>query len=255
MNKLSKYKTYFCRPLTFLVFANYFFAICTFTADFLALPAVASLSSKTRLHRHRQPVVDTSAQSTKSSSSRRRHKRIAKKKLVVQDDPADKEEAAREAEESKFNQSRNSSLARAYQLYDSGSNEALLGNYKYSILQLKLANALLQEHGQENTSLGVASSMELAAQARLAKDYFLARTTYEKLLLIRPQDTEIFLRFARMQADSGNFKGAQFNVNQALNIDPDNAEARLLFDLINNKTKPKAVQAGLKTEKSTDLKK
>lgn len=84
---------------------------------------------------------------TKITSKSKRHTHIAKKHHPTKEEElAAKEAAAREAAEVQLIEGKNIILARAYKLYDSGTNESLHGNYKYSILQLKLADELLKEH-------------------------------------------------------------------------------------------------------------
>ncbi len=177
----------------------------------------------------------THKNTTKSKNHIRTH--ISKHKKSAEEETAAKEAADREAQEVKLNESRNLILAKAYRLYDSGTSESLQGNHKYAVLQLKLADELLQEHGQANTSLEVATLLGLASSAQAAKDYPLAKSTCERLLNIRPQDSQILLILARIEMSQGNFRSAQNKLSKVVGRDPNNAEAKVLIDLINNKSK------------------
>ncbi len=99
------------------------------------------------------------------------YRKITHKKITPEEAAAAAQAQARAAEENKFNQNRNSIIARAYQLYDSGTDEALLGNYKYSVLQLKLASELLNQHNEENSTLGIAALAALASSAKAPGTY------------------------------------------------------------------------------------
>ncbi len=176
---------------------------------------------------------------TRRQSKSRPHSHLVKKHQATKEEElAAKEAAAREAAETQLIEGKNIILARAYKLYDSGTNESLHGNYKYSILQLKLADELLKEHGQTNSSLALVTLIALASSAQAGKDYSLARSTYDKLLSMRPQDTQILLALAKMEASQSNFNAAQNYVNRLLDLNPTNAEGRLLVDFIANKLKP-----------------
>ena len=187
---------------------------------------------------HLLPASARSTHTSKSSRHRKHHKKIVHKPSP-EEIAAAREAQEREAEENRFNQNRNTTISRAYQLYDSGTNEFLLGNYKYSVLQLKLASQLLSEHGEENSALDIAALTALASSAKAAGDNQLARSTYEKLLLMNPQDTTILLKLASLEAATGDFRAARVNVNRAINFKPDNQEALQLSDLISTRSSPK----------------
>jgi len=173
----------------------------------------------------------------KSKSKRRSHI-VKQHRPSKEEEAAARENAAREATEAKLIEGKNVILARAYKLYDSGTSESLLGNYKYSILQLKLADELLTEHGQNNSSLAIVTLMALASSAESAKDYPLARSAYERLLSIRPTDTQILLSSAKLETSQSNFTAAQNYVNRLLEINPSNAEGRILADFVVTKLQP-----------------
>jgi Flp pilus assembly protein TadD len=176
---------------------------------------------------------------TKRQSKSKRHSRLVKKHQPTKEEAqAAKEAAAREAAEIQLIEGKNIILARAYKLYDSGTSESLLGNYKYSILQLKLADELLKEHGQTNSSLAIVNLMALASSAQAGKDYSLARATYDRLLSVHPQDPQTLLGLAKVEAAQSNFNAAQNYIDRLLEINPNNAEGRLLADFIANKSKP-----------------
>lgn len=175
---------------------------------------------------------------TRNKSKTKRHNRIVKHKKTPEEEQAAREAAARDAAEAKLIEGKNIVLARAYRLYDSGTNENLQGNYKYSILQLKLADELLKEHGQGNSSLAVATLTGLASSAQSAKDYPLAKATYERLLAARAQDSQTLLNLAKLEACQSNFNSAQNYINRLFEISPNNAEGRILADFIANKLKP-----------------
>jgi len=203
------------------------------TGVFLSLLLGASLlPAFARVHKSISQA--TSSASVKSSRLRKHHKKIVHKKVSPEEIAAAREAQAREAEESRFNQSRIATLSRAYQLYDSGTNEFLLGNYKYSVLQLKLASQLLSDHNEENSALDIAALNALASSAKAAGDRQLAKSVYEKLLLMNPQDTAILLKLARLEAASGDFRAAQQNVNRVISFSADNQEALQLSNLINS---------------------
>ena len=143
-------------------------------------PAVAKSQTPSR-------QKSKNVQPRQSVSSRRWHKKLAHKKITPEESAAAKEAQARESEEGRFNLGRNSNMSRAYQLYDSGADEAMVGNYKYSVLQLKLASQLLNEHGEQNSALGIATLTALAPAAEASGDKQLATSTYEKLLLMSPR--------------------------------------------------------------------
>lgn len=124
----------------------------------------------------------------RSQSKSRRHSHVVKKHHPTQEEElAAKEAAAREAAEARLIEGKNVILARAYKLYDSGTSESMQGNYKYAILQLKLADELLSEHGQTNSSLFMVTLTALASAAQSAKEYSLARASYERILSARPK--------------------------------------------------------------------
>jgi len=179
----------------------------------------------------------TFAKTKKSTLKSRRHSHAAKHKRTKEEDLATKEAAAAAAQEARLNEGRNLILAKAYRLYDNGTSEYLQGNYKYSILQLKLADELLQEHGQANSSLSMATLMGLASSAQAAKDYPLAKSTYERLLTMHPQDTQILLKLAKLEAIQSNFRAAQADINKVRDLDSGNAEAHELANLISSKIK------------------
>ncbi len=175
---------------------------------------------------------------TRNKSKTKRHARIVKHKKTPEEEQAAREAAAHETAEAKLIEGKNIVLARAYRLYDSGTNENLQGNYKYSILQLKLADELLTEHGQGNSSLAVAILTGLASSAQSAKDYPLAKATYERLLSMRSQDTHILLNLAKLEASQSNLNSAQNYINRLFEFNPNNAEGRILADFIASKLKP-----------------
>ncbi len=95
-------------------------------------------------------------------------------------------------------------------------------------MQLKLADELLKEHGQTNSSLAISTLTELASSAQAAKDYPLAKSTYERLQAMRPQDTNILVDMAKLEAAQSNFNGAQNYINKLFEIDPNNPQGRLI---------------------------
>ncbi len=173
-----------------------------------------------------------------SKTKSKRHAHAIKQKHNAQEDAEALEKAAREAHEAKLNEGKNLTLAKAYRLYDSGTSENLQGNYKYSILQLKLADELLQEHGQANTSLAMATLMALVSSAQGAHDYSLAKSTCERLLSNHPQDIQILLTLTKIEMAQGNYHAAAGDINNVLDSAPNNVEAKFLNETIINKLKP-----------------
>ena len=178
------------------------------------------------------------ARTHKTGSKSKHHTRAHKHKRTPEEEEAAKEAADRAAQEAKLNEGRNLVLAKAYRLYDSSTSESLQGNHKYAVLQLKLADELLQEHGQANSSLAIATLMALASSAQAAKDYPLAKSTCERLLNIHPQDTQVLLKLAKIETAQGSFHAAQSELNKIMDYDPNNAEARAMTDLLKSKLKP-----------------
>ena len=217
MNTPQKYRFSFCNKISFpFVICLLLFCISLFESGTDKVFAKSTNKLKTKRHRH----------------AASKHKRSAEEDLAA------KEAAEKLAQETKLNEGRNSILAKAYRLYDSGTSEYLQGNYKYAILQLKLADELLQEHGQANTSLAIANLMSLTTAAQAAKEYVLAKTTCQRLIISRPQDTEILLKLAKIEMAQGNIHAAQNTIAKVTEIAPANAEAQLMNDLAVNKPKP-----------------
>jgi hypothetical protein len=176
---------------------------------------------------------------SRNQSKSRRHSHVVKyHRPTKEEEQAAKEAAAQQAAESRLIEGKNVILARAYRLYDSGTSESMQGNYKYSILQLKLADELLKEHGQANSSLALSTLMALASSAQAAKDYPLAHSMYDRLLSMRSQDSQILLGCAKLEASQSNFGAAQTYINRLLEVNPNNAEGRVLADFVANKLKP-----------------
>ena len=176
--------------------------------------------------------------SARTRTRSKRHPRTIKHhQPSKEEEQAAKEAAARLALETRLIEGRNTILARAYRLYDSGTSESLQGNYKYSILQLKLAEELLKEHGQLNCSLAISTLSALAFSAQASKDYPLAKSSYEKLLDIRPQDAQVLLSLAKLEASKSKFNEANNYINRLLTFNPENTEAKLLADFVNTKLK------------------
>lgn len=55
---------------------------------------------------------------------------------------------------------------------------------------------------------------------------------------MHPEDPQVLLGLAKLEASQSNFEAAQNYVNRLLDLNPNNAEGRLLSDFLASKLKP-----------------
>jgi tetratricopeptide (TPR) repeat protein len=211
-----------------------------------------SQGHRRRSHRANQAVVDqgTSAE-TKQESRHRRHKhgkdRIENKRAnkVVEKSQgkyAKKQDAKpvvlEPEEKSTPSSGENQRLARAYNLYDSGANLRLLGNYELAVSRLSEARQLFQMSGQEEISADEASqdappshnrqaapmetlaSFELAQAAEGARNDALAERSYRACISLNPKFLPAYLKLSCLTARQGKTEEALGIARQALSVSP-----------------------------------
>lgn len=138
-------------------------------------------------------------------------------------------------------QEENQDLGKAYSLYDAGSNQRLLGNYAAAIPQLMEARQRFHlasqrqvpapksdEGEQENVGdhLGKGAPMESFALFELAqafegaKNYELAKRSFQECLFMNPKFLPAYLRLSCLEARQGNADEALRIARRASSLAP-----------------------------------
>lgn len=214
-----------------------------------------------RKHAHRgsQAVV---AQSTNAEESRHGHHKhgkskvepkkatrvVEKSKPVKTKEPDDKPEVSEPEEQVVQNAGEYERLARAYNLYDSGANLRLLGNYDQAISRLMEARQLFHMSGQaqvfesENGSDGppanrsrtgapmeALATFELAQAAEAARNDALAERTYRECISLNAKFLPAYQKLSCITAREGKTEEALGIARQALSLAPSDAQTHSII--------------------------
>jgi hypothetical protein len=229
------------------------------------LVAQPSQSSKTseahRKHAHlgSQAVVALRTSAEESRHGRRKHgknkieskkasKVVEKSAPVKAKEPDDKPEVSEAEEQVVQHAGENERLARAYNLYDSGANLRLLGNYEQAISRLMEARQLFHMSGQaqvfesENGSDGppanrsragapmeALATFELAQAAEAARNDALAERTYRDCISLNPKFLPAYQKLSCITARQGKTEEALGIARQALSLAPSDAQTHSII--------------------------
>jgi hypothetical protein len=132
-------------------------------------------------------------------------------------------------------------MAHAYSLYDAGANARLAGNYADAIDKLNQSARLFNNANdyQHSGTSGTIESMvhfELGMAAEAAQDFGLARDSYQRCLIIRPNFTQASVRLVDMLARIGQGPLALAKAQEAVSANPSDPRSHLLLGLMLEKT-------------------
>jgi hypothetical protein len=119
-------------------------------------------------------------------------------------------------------------LAKAYSLYDTGTNQRLLGNFGTSISNLLEAKRLFHTHADKDSPMEGFASFELAQAAEGANSNELAKQSYRECISLRPNFIPAYVRLSRLEAKDGNIQAALEVSRQASMKDPGDSYAHML---------------------------
>jgi len=128
-------------------------------------------------------------------------------------------------------------MAHAYSLYDAGANARLAGNYADAIDKLNQSARLFNNANdyQHSGTSGTIESMvhfELGMAAEAAQDFGLARDSYQRCLIIRPNFTQASVRLVDMLARIGQGPLALAKAQEAVSANPSDPRSHLLLGLM-----------------------
>ena len=196
-----------------------------------------------------QELVTQESTTHESRRSRRRHgkeslKQKENKKAIekAQEPKGKKPEATEARQEESLKTHENDQLARAYSLYDSGANQRLLGNYSAAVSQLLEARQLFHmsshyspaeprsdadedEPAPPKPSYGPSpmetlALFELAQAAEGARNYEMARRSFQECIGLNPKFLPAYLRLSCLEARQGRSEEALRIARQASSLAP-----------------------------------